>query len=323
MSNFAANLLKSIPLPRGPQRNLICIAGCWWRSGIYTVVVTWNVWQVRSAPDWHPWKFATPDFHMIWRHQPTDAQLAPMLPAWDWLPQFDVGGLLIAAFVLVLFLPRTGLTALGIIWLLAVLMDRTRLQPHYQIGLLILATLPSSGAQLVGRANLIALWFWAGFHKLIIDFIKPEDLLGFVHDIVPLDLARMFPPEHYHWSTHTFAVAVGWTIAATEMLLGIMCLFPPLRWLVGIIAFVLHGGILLWNCRMPLCNLVGWNVALMLAGLVLITPWRDWPRTALKKCSPLAQLLAIALLGVSSHVLRRRRECLLRALHLRAQLGLR
>ncbi len=296
MANFAARFLRSVPLPRGPQRTLILYRWLLVAVGIYTVVVTWNVWQVRSAPDWHPWKYATPDSHMIWNHRPSDAQLAPMLPAWDWLPQFDVGALLIAGFVLVLFLPRAGLTALAAIWIIAVLMDRMRLQPHYQIGLLILATLPSSGAKLVGRANLIALWFWAGFHKLIIDFIKPEGLPGFRNDIIPLDLARMFPPEHYAWSTHTVAVAVGWTVAVSELLLGIMCLFPPLRWAVAILAFVLHGGILLWNCRMPGCNLTGWNVALMLAGLVLIAPWREWPRTALKQCRPLTRVLAIALL---------------------------
>lgn len=296
MSKLAANFLKSIPLPRGRERYLILYRWLLVAVGIYTVVVTWNVWQVRSGPDWHPWKFATPNFHTVWHHQPTDAQLAPMLPAWDWLPQYDMGGLLIAGFVLVLFLPRTGLTALAVIWLSAVLMDRTRLQPHYEIGLLMLATLPSAGAQLVGRANLIALWFWAGFHKLIIDFIKPDGLLGFTSDIIPLDLARMFPPDHYWWSTHTVAVAVGWSVAIGEMLLGIMCLFPPLRWAVGIVALVVHGGIILWNCLVPCCNLLGWNVALMLAGLVLIMPWREWPWASLKQCRPIAQLLAIALL---------------------------
>ncbi len=147
MAKFVASFLRSVPLPRGPQRTLILYRWLLVAVGIYTVLVTWNVWQVRSSPDWHPWKFATPDSHMIWNHRPSDAQLAPMLPAWDWLPQFDVGALLIAGFVLVLFLPRTGLTALAAIWIIAVLMDRTRLQPHYQIGLLILATFPSAGAQ--------------------------------------------------------------------------------------------------------------------------------------------------------------------------------
>jgi hypothetical protein len=296
MSKFPANFVKSIPLPRGPQGYLILYRWLLVAAGIYTVIVTWNAWQVRSAPDWHPWKFATPDFRTIWNHAPTPAQLAPMLPVYDWLPQFDVGWLLVASLLSILVFPRTGLTALGIVWVLGVLMDQTRLQPHYQIGLLMLATFPSAGAQLVGRANLIALWFWAGFHKLIIDFIKPEGLLGFKNDIIPYDLARMFPPEHYHWSTHTVGVALGWSVALTEMLLGLACLFPPLRWIVGIVAFVLHGGIILWNCLMPCCNLVGWNLALMLAGLVLIMPWRDWPWTSWKQCSAVPRVLALLLL---------------------------
>ena len=82
-------------------------------------------------------------------------------------------------------------------------------------------------AQLVGRASLIALWFWAGFHKLLIDFIKPADMVGFKSDVIPNDLMRLFPPERFPWSTHNArAWRLGWTIAIAETSLGLMCLIP-------------------------------------------------------------------------------------------------
>src|SRR4029079_19586255 len=102
------------------------------------------------------------------------------------------------------------------------------------------ATLPSVSAQLTGRASLIALWFWAGCHKLLIDFIKPHDMDGFKTDVIPNDLMRLFPPERFPWSTHSTGVALGWTIAIAETTLGLLCLFPPARKAVGVIALFLH-----------------------------------------------------------------------------------
>ena len=200
-----AELLRSIPLPRGPQWYLIAYRWLLVAAGIFTVVVTWHVWQVRSGPRF---------------------EMSPMLPLWDWLPQVDLGWITIAALLTILIRPRLGLIAVGILWFVGVLMDRTRLQPHYQIGFLILATLPSVSAQLTGRASLIALWFWAGFHKLLIDFIKPHDMVGFKTDVIPNDLMRLFPPERFPWSTHSSGVALGWTIAIAETTLGLMCFFP-------------------------------------------------------------------------------------------------
>ena len=75
---------------------------------------------------------------------------------------------------LILIRPRLGLALSAIVMVMGVLMDRSRLHPHYVLWFLMLATLPGANAQLVGRANLISLWFWAGFHKLILDFIKPH-----------------------------------------------------------------------------------------------------------------------------------------------------
>ena len=59
----------------------------------------------------------------------------------------------------------------------------------------------------------------------------------------------------------------------------------------------LHAGILWWNCWVPHCNLLGWNISLALAGLFLILPWRDTLRKVGRKCGPRASLMAVFLLA--------------------------
>ncbi|HEY2827957.1 MAG TPA: hypothetical protein VGJ04_10185, partial [Pirellulales bacterium] len=172
-------LATSIPLPRGPLWYLVLYRWLLIVASVYTVAVTWNVWQVRSDPNWHPWSFATPSNTATWENRPSDSQLAPMLPVWEGLPQIDLGWLLVGSILSILIFPRAGLATLGTLLVLGVLLDRTRLQPHYVLVFLMLGTLPGVNTQLLGRANLIALWFWAGFHKLIIDFIKPDGMAGF------------------------------------------------------------------------------------------------------------------------------------------------
>ena len=160
-----------------------------------------------------------------------------------------------------------------------------------------LATLPGVNAQLIGRANLISLWFWAGFHKLIIDFIKPDSLPGFTTDVIPNDLANSFRTDKYHWNTHNVGVAMGFVIAASEMMLGLLCFVRPARWIVAIAAVFMHLTIIAWNCWVWHCNLLGWNISLALAGLVLILPLARWRSIAsLRKCSPWAGVAAVFLL---------------------------
>jgi hypothetical protein len=262
-------------------------------AALHTVMLTWNVWQVRSGPNWKAWEGATPLNRLIWEHRPADAELAPMLPLWDWLPQFDIGWPIVASLLLILVMPRTGLAILSSLLVLGVLMDQTRLQPHYAMVFLILATLPGINAKTLGRANLIALWFWAGFHKLIIDFIKPDGMFGFRSDTIPTDLAHFFPVDKFGWNTYDFGVAMGWVIAITEVTLGLLCFIPRARWMVAVIAFGLHAGIIWWNCLGLHCNLLGWNSMLMLAGIVLILPWREWPWMSWKQCNWLVRVLVI------------------------------
>jgi uncharacterized membrane protein YphA (DoxX/SURF4 family) len=175
-------------------------------------------------------------------------------------------------------------------------MDRTRIQPHALMVLLMVGTLPGVNTQLIGRTSLMTLWFWAGFHKLIIDFIKPDGMFGFASNVIPMDFARFFPPEHYTWNTPALGSAIGWSVAFTEMMLGVLCLFPPARWFVAVAAVVVHSGVIAWNCLSPRNNLIGWNIVLALAGFALILPWREWPWVTWKQCQPLVRVLSIFLL---------------------------
>jgi hypothetical protein len=283
-------------LPRGPQWYLVLYRWVLVAASLYTVAVTWNVWQDRTAADWHLWSFARPGNLNVWENRPSDAQLAPMLPMWDGMPQISFGWLLVGSILLILVLPRTGLALLSTLLIASVFFDRSRLQPHYVLVFLMLGTLPGVNAQFLGRINLISLWFWAGFHKLIIDFIKPEGMSGFRGDVIPNDMARFFPISQYSWNTHEFGVAVGWSIAITEGMLGLLCFVPRARWIVAITALFAHITILIWNCLGPHCNLVGWNIALALAGFALILPWRESRLLSWQRCNWFTRVAAVVLL---------------------------
>src|SRR5690349_16207271 len=165
-------------LPVGSQWYLVLFRWFLVAAGIYTIWSTWNVWQFRDGPRF---------------------KYSPMLPVWEGMPQFDFGYPLIGALLLILFLPRTGMTILSAMLVFSVLCDQMRLQPHYQIVFLLWGTLPGVNAQFFGRMSLITIWFWVGFHKLIIDFIKPDGMAGFTTDIIPGDLIRFFPPDKNVW----------------------------------------------------------------------------------------------------------------------------
>jgi hypothetical protein len=262
-------------LPIGPQWYLVAYRWFLVAAGIYTIWSTWHVWQFREASQF---------------------PFSPMLPIWGGLPQFDFGWILVASLLSILVLPRTGMTVLSVLLVFSVLCDRMRLQPHYQIVLLLWATLPGVNAQFFGRMSLITLWFWVGFHKLIVDFIKPDGMAGFTSDIIPNDLAKFFPRDEFKWNTIDLGNAVGWMIGISEVLLAVLCFIPRARWLAAFMALGVHAVIIRWNCWQWGCNLIGFNAALGLAGLALIWPWKEWPWVSWKKCNWPIRIATILLL---------------------------
>jgi hypothetical protein len=205
-----------------------------------TIALTWPLWQVRASP--------------------------PLLPAMP-LPQLPVGIALLATLALVLRLPRAGVAAHLVVLLYAIVADQTRLQPQFvSLGLLLLATCPLAAAGAIARAHLISLWIWSGLNKaLSLDFTERTATLLF--DNLPLGPS---------WLRGWF----GWLIIASEVAVGVCLLVPRLRRAGVVLAFLVHGMILLvlvperWS---P--SVWPWNLALPVAAFVFFWPPPDtaWP----------------------------------------------
>lgn len=302
MSSILAKFARSIPLPIGPYWYLVAYRWLLVATGFYTILITWNVWQVRTAPGWEPWSFAMPDFHSTWIDQPSPAELAPMLPLWDWLPQFHVGWLLLGSLALVLVHAWAGIIAYTVILAIGMALDATRIQPPCLISLLLIGTIPNINAQMLGRAYLISMWFWVGFHKLIADFTKPDWARGFRTDILPEDVGRnlerwkaVFPENWLQWDVFAVGNVLGWIIICSEVGLAVLCLIPKTRIFAGIFALVMHLGIAVWHCHSYTSSVLAWNIALAFAGLALIAPWRESILESLKQCRRAIALCAVLL----------------------------
>ena len=220
-----------------------------------TIVLTWPLWQVRESP--------------------------PLLPAVG-LPQMSVGIALLASLVLLLRAPRAGVAVHVALLLYAFVADQTRLQPQIvSLALLLFGTCAVPAAGPVARAHLISLWIWSGLNKaLSVEFTHRTALLLF--DNLP------FGPS---WLRGSF----GWMIIVSEVAVGVCLLVAPLRRAGVVLAFLVHGMVLLvlvpgrWSV-----SVWPWNVALPLSAAVLF-----WPRAAATEVawSPRrARLLLAALL---------------------------
>jgi len=89
---------------------------------------------------------------------------------------------------------------------------------------------------------------------------------------------------------------MGWMIAIAEISLGfvVFCSARPLGGGDRCACFAYDDSCL--ELLGTHCNLVGWNIALGLAGFVLILPWREWPWVSWRRCNLLTRVLAIVLL---------------------------
>ena len=218
------------------------------------IVLMWPLWQVRESP--------------------------PLLPALS-LPQMPVGIALIATLALILRAPRAGVAAHIAVLLYAFAADQTRLQPQIvSLALLLLGTsaLPATGP--IARAHLVSLWIWSGLNKaLSVEFMHRTATLLF--DNLP------FAPS---WLRGWF----GWLIVIGETGVGVCLLIPRLRRAGVLLAFLVHGMILLvlvpdhWSV-----SVWPWNLALPVSAAVLF-----WPRDPAEPAWPSrrARLLLAALL---------------------------
>lgn len=225
-----------------------------------TFLITWPLWQVHQSP--------------------------PMLPALP-LPYFDMGLILLLSLALILIKPIQGVALHTALVIYAMLIDQTRIQPEIVSLLLLLwGTLPITSARAIGRSHLISLWFWAGVNKLLSPAFLNSTGPGLFGELLPRPLLWLRPGG-------------GYIIALAELATGLLAIFPRTRKLAGLMAFGLHGGILLtlspigqnWNE-----SVWPWNLALALAGLALIVPWKEPLFRTLAEIAPIAKALAILIL---------------------------
>jgi hypothetical protein len=147
-------------------------------------------------------------------------------------------------------------------------------------------TLPSPTAKAFARAHLIAMWFFAGFNKLM----SPNFIDGTAQWMLSGITTNPSPWLYEH---------VGYIIAGTELTIGILAFLPWTRKLAAIGAFGLHTGILLdlsprghdWNE-----SVWPWNIALAFAGFALIWPWHESPRVWFAGMQPLVRTMILVVL---------------------------
>ena len=209
------------------------------------ILLTWPLWQVR-----------------------TGATAPPNLPLFDsaLLDQLQVpcGEALLLTLVVAMIWPRIGAVAHGALLAAAIGIDQLRIQPEFiSLAILLVGTLPRRGPLLLARCHLVALWFWAGLHKLL----SPE----YWQSTGP-DLMLWLLPA----ATDRQAMILGIGTAVFELSLGLAAMFPATRRAVPLVAAHLHGFVLLalvargWNSAVwP------WNLALAVAGFGYFQGWTE------------------------------------------------
>ena len=207
-------------------------------GAIAMLLITWPTWQVRELP--------------------------PLLPLAA-VPQFSMGWAIVGSLLLVLLTPRVGLALYAGLSVFAVLQDQTRMLPHVASWFfLLLGTLPTASSQLVGRAYLIGMWFFAGWHKLVSPNFFSE---------VALPIWRQLLPSAPEVGGYILGVA----IIGCELGLAVMAAMPRTRRVACWLALTFHLGTFaaLSPLGMNFSPLIWpWNVVLAFAGFGLLGDWK-------------------------------------------------
>lgn len=232
-----------------------------------TIVITWDIWQVRG-----------PDASII------------NLPWLGTPPQFDYGWLLLVSLGLTLITPKHfgfvfHLLVLGI----AIATDQFRCQPQILSVVVLMAACIFPAARKLGIWFLIAMWFWAGIHKLL-----SPDWYGEV--TYYLLLGKQFEWETFRlWDYHA---EFAFTCAVAEVGLGVLAWHRPK--MAAPLCFLTHVGIATflifvdWNF-----SVLPWNFCTAIVGAWLL--WSFNNNVALRVSLPDSKTgrLVVALLLVS------------------------
>jgi hypothetical protein len=229
---------------------------------IASVAITWPLWNIRVSP--------------------------ALLPAFD-LPRVSLGAPLIVAALAALIRPVPGTVLVSILVVYGMAIDQTRMQPEFfSLPILLWGSFPSLSARLIARAHLLALWFYAGLHKIL-----SPDFLSDLGPRMALSLPVIVPHHLLTLGAASFALA--------EIGTALLAIWPGTRWIVAWIALALHGGILVSLAASGEWRNVAvwpWNVALAFSGFALIAPWKECLPVTIRS-APVFSRLAAATLTVA------------------------
>jgi hypothetical protein len=232
---------RRLPLQLGPHQigwtNFVCLV-LTVLSQAATILITWDVWQARNP--------AVTIINVPWFANP---------------PQFDYAWLLLASLALALISPRNfGFAAHLLVLTIAIATDQLRLQPQIISVVVLMAACIFPSAKKLGVWFLIAMWAWAGIHKLL----SPDwcgEVTYYLLLRVPSELETL-----RLWDYHG---AFATTTAIAELGLGVLAWRRPK--IAAPICFLSHIGIALfliivdWNF-----SVLPWNFCTAIVGAWLL-----------------------------------------------------
>jgi hypothetical protein len=167
------------------------------------------------------------------------------------------------------------------------------MQPEcVSFALLMVGSLPSPGAKLIGRSHLIALWFFAGIHKLF-----SAGYYAGVMRFLLLPLSQSLPLPTVHLSAVVY-YTIGIPCVMFEISLGVLAAVPRTRRIAAVLGAAMHVTLFLWLSLVLHWNSAvwSWNVALIVAGFALLWNWRTTWLADWRSVGPAARAAALFLL---------------------------
>ena len=214
-----------------------------------TVVLTWRLWQVR--------------------------EYSINLPLLDG-PWISFGAVVLVSLIYVLIDPRRGAVIHIVVLAIACLADQYRIQPQFLSISILIFGCSTTQRQNYCRWYLIAMWFWAGTHKIF----SPE---------WPMIAWNIL--ERSQFDADNFYQFFSWVLAIAEIILGIAAVLRPR--LGAILCVVLHGGIALFMSPLFFdfnASVIPWNLATAIVGFALFwnatasIPATRWGRVVVAGC---------------------------------------